>query len=201
MFPKDIREGEPLRDQTTRFAAHAAHKRHDGQKAVEPFAHRLCPNDLYTGNCQETEWLPNAATWLERSWQDQWLGKTGCLSQLNEDGSYRINGSGLIALRWISGIYLTGMVKKVVQQVRSRFGARSVLSVREYDKIATCLREAAFSLRSHFGEGGPAKAGNAAGGFFQHSPIRGFGQYHRRDTLNRLNLPGPSGREHGYGWC
>jgi hypothetical protein len=28
-------------------------------------------------------------------------------------------------------------------------------------------REAAFSLRSHFGEGGPAKAGNAAGGFFQ----------------------------------
>ncbi len=35
---------------------------------------------------------------------------------------------------------------------------------------ATCLREAAFSLRSHFGEGGTAKAGNAAGGFFQHFP-------------------------------
>jgi len=29
--------------------------------------------------------------------------------------------------------------------------------------MAICLREAAFSLRSHFGEGGPAKAGNAAG--------------------------------------
>jgi hypothetical protein len=32
-------------------------------------------------------------------------------------------------------------------------------------------REAAFSLRSHFGEGGPAKAGNAAGGFFQQTPL------------------------------
>jgi len=27
----------------------------------------------------------------------------------------------------------------------------------------TCLREAAFSLRAHFGEEGSAKAGNAAG--------------------------------------
>ncbi len=44
--------------------------------------------------------------------------------------------------------------------------ARSVLSVREPDTMATCLREAAFSLRSHFGEGGTAKAGNAAGDFF-----------------------------------
>ncbi len=52
---------------------------------------------------------------------------------------------------------------------RSLFDARSVLSVREYDKRATCLRVAAFSLRSYFGEGGPAKAGNAAGDFFQHS--------------------------------
>jgi len=29
--------------------------------------------------------------------------------------------------------------------------------------MATCLSEAAFSLHSHFGEEGPAKAGNAAG--------------------------------------
>jgi len=43
------------------------------------------------------------------------------------------------------------------------FDARSVFSVREHGKMATCLREAAFSLRSHFGEGGTAKAGNAAG--------------------------------------
>jgi hypothetical protein len=50
------------------------------------------------------------------------------------------------------------MVKKVAQQGRSRFDARSVLSVREHGKRATCLRVAA-----------SAKAGNAAGGFFQHS--------------------------------
>ena len=54
--------------------------------------------------------------------------------------------------------------------------ARSVHEVREHGKMAPCLREAAFSLRSsHFGEGGTAacapelasaasaKAGNAAG--------------------------------------
>ena len=52
----------------------------------------------------------------------------------------------------------TGMIKEVVQQGRSDFGARSVLPVREHGKMATCLREAA-----------PAKAGNAADGFFQHS--------------------------------
>jgi hypothetical protein len=34
------------------------------------------------------------------------------------------------------------MIKKVIQQGRSDFDARSVLSVREHDKIATCLREA-----------------------------------------------------------
>ena len=38
------------------------------------------------------------------------------------------------------------------QQGRRRFGARSVLIVREHDKEPTCLREAA-----------SAKAGNAAG--------------------------------------
>ena len=53
--------------------------------------------------------------------------------------------------------------------------------VREHGQAATCLRacaskrasarrrEAAFSLRSSFGEGGPAEAGNAVGGLFQHS--------------------------------
>ncbi len=34
-------------------------------------------------------------------------------------------------------------------------------------KKSACLCQAAFSLRSHCGEVGPAKAGNAAGGFFQ----------------------------------
>ena len=34
---------------------------------------------------------------------------------------------------------------------------------------STRRREAAFSLRSYFGEGSPAKAGNAAGDLFQHS--------------------------------
>ena len=56
---------------------------------------------------------------------------------------------------------LTGMVKKVIQQGHERlsvsrrgqplFDARNVLSVREHEKIATCLREAA-----------SAKAGNVA---------------------------------------
>ena len=50
------------------------------------------------------------------------------------------------------------MVKKVIQQGCSDFDARSVLPVREHDKMATCLREAA-----------SAKPGNAAGDFFQHS--------------------------------
>ena len=52
-----------------------------------------------------------------------------------------------------------------VQQGRSRFYARSVRVVREHGKMATCLREAA-----------PAKAGNAAGGFFQ--------QTHKAATLD-----------------
>ena len=46
--------------------------------------------------------------------------------------------------------------KEVVQQGRSPLDERSVLSVREHGRRGTCLREAA-----------PAKAGNAAGGFFQ----------------------------------
>jgi hypothetical protein len=49
--------------------------------------------------------------------------------------------------------------KKSVQQGHSHCDARSVHLVREHEKIATCLREAA-----------PAKAGNAAGGFFQQTP-------------------------------
>ena len=60
------------------------------------------------------------------------------------------------------------MIKKVIQsrpesyrrKGRSQLDARSVLSVREHGKMATCLREAA-----------PAKAGNSAGGFFQHSHL------------------------------
>ena len=51
---------------------------------------------------------------------------------------------------------LRGGSKMSVQQGHSPFGARSVLPGREHGKRATCLREAA-----------PAKAGNAAGGFFQ----------------------------------
>ncbi len=47
-----------------------------------------------------------------------------------------------------------------VQQGRSPFGARSVQAVREHDKGATCLREAA-----------SAEAGNAAGGHFQHPAL------------------------------
>jgi hypothetical protein len=43
-----------------------------------------------------------------------------------------------------------------VQQGRSHFYVRSVCVIREHGKMATCLREVA-----------PAKAGNAAGGFFQ----------------------------------
>jgi hypothetical protein len=56
--------------------------------------------------------------------------------------------------------------KKPVQQGRAWFSvsrrgpplfyARSVCVIREHGKMATCLRE-----------GAPAKAGNAAGGFFQ----------------------------------
>ena len=47
--------------------------------------------------------------------------------------------------------------------------ARGAYTLGEHGKMATCLRVAAFSLRSHFGEGGSAKPGDAAGGFFQHS--------------------------------
>jgi len=50
-----------------------------------------------------------------------------------------------------------------VPQGGSFVDARSVHSVREHGKLATCLCETAFSLCSHFGEGGTAKAGNAAG--------------------------------------
>ncbi len=53
----------------------------------------------------------------------------------------------------------TGRFEKVrPQQGHSPFDARSAHSVREHGKMATCLREAA-----------SAKAGNAAGGFFQYS--------------------------------
>jgi hypothetical protein len=63
-----------------------------------------------------------------------------------------------ICPRRIDCQYPTGMIKKVVQQGRSDFNARSVRPVREHGKIATCLRVAASE-----------EAGNAAGGFFQHS--------------------------------
>ena len=62
--------------------------------------------------------------------------------------------------------------KKSVQQGRSLFDVRSVLSVREHGKRATCLREAA-----------TAKAENAAGGFFQHSQNR------NTTSLLRLKFP------------
>jgi len=60
------------------------------------------------------------------------------------------------------------MVKKVIQSCpelcrregHSPFDAQSVLPVGEHGKRATCLREAA-----------PAKAGNATGGFFDHSHL------------------------------
>ena len=65
--------------------------------------------------------------------------------------------------------------KKSVQQGRSHFDARSVQGVREHGKMATCLREAA-----------PAKAGNAAGGFFQHSHI-GLSTTHK--GYHRSSLP------------
>ena len=64
------------------------------------------------------------------------------------------------------------------RQGRSHFDARSVQAVREHGKKATCLREAAFSLRSslrrsrlgrHGTAGLPAVALAKAGGFFQHS--------------------------------
>jgi hypothetical protein len=53
--------------------------------------------------------------------------------------------------------------KKSVQQGRSHFDAGSVHGVREHGKMATCLPVAA-----------SAKAGNAAGGFFQHSHMQFF---------------------------
>ena len=49
---------------------------------------------------------------------------------------------------------------------------RAYGTVREDGKASTCLRVAAFSLRSYFGEGGSAKAGNAPGGLFQHFHYR-----------------------------
>jgi len=60
------------------------------------------------------------------------------------------------------------------------FDARSVLSVREHGKRATCLREAASSLRSSLRRSRLGRHGTAglsavalakAGGFFQHSLV------------------------------
>ena len=58
---------------------------------------------------------------------------------------------GRIGSRRIQCQLPTGMIKKIIQQGRSHFAARSVLLVREHGKMVTCLREAA-----------TAKAGNAA---------------------------------------
>jgi len=54
-----------------------------------------------------------------------------------------------------------------IQQGRSHFDARSVLSVREHGKMATCLREAAPAGKERSGLSAVALA--KAGGFFQHS--------------------------------
>ncbi len=67
--------------------------------------------------------------------------------------------------------------KKFVQQGRSRFDARSVLSVREHGKRAT------MSVRAV-----SAKPENAAGGFFQHSH-KGFERGEGgRDEMNSMCL-------------
>ena len=65
--------------------------------------------------------------------------------------------------------------------------AWSVLSVREHRKLATCLLEAAPGLRSsdHFGGVGPAKAGNADGGFFKQA-LSTFLPWVWRDVLLSL---------------
>ncbi len=67
--------------------------------------------------------------------------------------------------------------------------AQSVLSACEHSILATCLCVAAFSLRSHLGEGGPTEAENAvgmravafakAGGFFQYSLLGIFPPNHQ----------------------
>ncbi|MDH5563856.1 MAG: hypothetical protein OEY91_09590 [Nitrospirota bacterium] len=54
------------------------------------------------------------------------------------------------------------------------FDAWSVLPVREHEKLVTCLREAA-----------PAKAGNAAGGFFQQAPHYSAGLSPFQKTFHR----------------
>ena len=91
------------------------------------------------------------------------------------------------------------MIKKVIQQGREKlarsrrasplFDARSVLPVREHDKIATCLRVAAFSLRSYFGEGGSAKAGNATRLSHPEKWPLCFQHSHLRNGLRRLFQP------------
>ena len=58
-----------------------------------------------------------------------------------------------------------------ISKVRFRQEALSDQQRRVCSKKSARLREAAFSLRSHCDEGGPAKAGNAAGGFFQQPPL------------------------------
>jgi len=61
---------------------------------------------------------------------------------------------------------------KGCQQGRSRFGARSVLSVREYGKTAT-MSVRAEQAKPENAAGLSAVALAKAGGFFQHSQIDG----------------------------
>ena len=64
-------------------------------------------------------------------------------------------GSKKHALSFVEG-FVQSCAEPCRRKGRSQFCARSVLPGREHGKLATCLCEAA-----------PAKAGNAASGFFQ----------------------------------
>jgi hypothetical protein len=88
------------------------------------------------------------------------------------------------------------MCKFVQNEVaHQRLGVGSKKSVQQ-GRLACALarrsaparrREAAFSLRSHFGEGGPAKAGNAAGGFFQQTHKRSLGKSRQHPEYDIFN--------------
>ena len=79
---------------------------------------------------------------------------------------------GKKAHKLVTYLWLQICSKKFIQQGHSQFQARSLLPVREHRKVATCLCVAASAACApKLASAASAKAGNAAGGFFQQTWI------------------------------
>ena len=100
---------------------------------------------------------------------------------LNISGPCPIDAPGkpaCISGRECSKKHALSLSEGSIQQGRSLFDARRVLSVREHGKRATCLREAAPAGKERSGLSAVALA--KAGGFFQHSHyLKKFEEHNR----------------------